>query len=169
MSIQAMAWAIEQQEVTDSAARFVLVCLANCAGANGENAFPAIQRICRDSGLSESTVRRSLKLLEKASMIVRGNQAIATAYIPRNDKRPVVYDLLMNGVSHRHPVGRAGCQGDTSGVSHRPERGVMVTPNPTQRSVRNPKRVLQTDLRAENQKRAEFERQLQTLTQRKKV
>lgn len=169
MSIQAMAWAIEQQQITDANARFVLVSLANCAGPTGENSFPSIKRICRDTGLSESSVRRGIRTLEKASMIIRGNQAIAAAYISRNDKRPVVYNLLMSGVSHRHPVAITGCQEEASGVSHRPERGVRVTPDPSRRSVRKPKRVLQTDFGAENQKRAEFERLLGTITQHKKV
>lgn len=102
-------------------------------------------------------------------MIIRGNQAIAVVYISRNDKRPVVYNLLMSGVSHRHPVATTGCQAEASGVSHRPERGVRVTPDPSRRSVRKPKSVLKTDLRAENEKRADFERLYKTLTQQKKV
>jgi hypothetical protein len=95
-----MAWAIEQQEIIDPHARFVLVGLANWAGATGQNAFPSIARLCRDTGLSESTVRRSIQNLERASLIMKGNQAIAAAHISRVDKRPVVYDLLMSrGVS----------------------------------------------------------------------
>ena len=142
MSWQASSWAIEQQDVTDSNARFVLVVLASYAGADGQNSFPSVQRLCRDTGLSESTVRRSLGKLEEASLIVRGNQAIAAAHIARVDKRPVVYDLMIHGVSHRHPATSTGCQADRSGVSGRPERGVPQTPDPILKSSIEPKSVL---------------------------
>jgi hypothetical protein len=153
MSWQASSWAIEQQEVTDSNARFVLVILASYAGPDGQNSFPSVQRLCRDTGLSESTVRRSLSKLEEAALILRGNQAIAAAYIARMDKRPVVYDLMIHGVSHRHPAPSTGCQPDKSGVSHRPERGVTQTPNPILKSSIEPKSALTRAEKAE-QKRA---------------
>ena len=60
MSIQAVAWAIEQQQVKDPNSRLVLICLANYSGTSGRDAFPAVSTLCRDSGLSESTVRRHL-------------------------------------------------------------------------------------------------------------
>lgn len=95
MSIQAVAWALAQQAVTESSARFVLVSLANYAGQEGLGAFPAVATICTETGLSERTVRAALRKLEDGGLIERGNQALAAAYIEREDRRPVVYDLLM--------------------------------------------------------------------------
>lgn len=170
MSIQAVAWAIEQQEVIEPNVRLVLICLANCCGSpTGENAFPAIARLCRDSGLSESTVRRCLKQLEKASMIMRGNQAIAAAYIDRLDRRPVVYDLLM-------PRGVTQTPRKANGVSNDPERGVnqtgtgcqSLTPNPSLKSVRKPKSVLTTIPEVDEEIRQRFGRAVDTLAHLKR-
>ena len=41
MSVQAMTWALEQQEVGEPHARHVLLCLANYAGSAGRGAFPS--------------------------------------------------------------------------------------------------------------------------------
>lgn len=141
LSWQASAWAIEQQDITEPHARFVLVSLANYAGPTGENSFPSLARVCRDTGLSERTVRRCLRKLEEASLIVKGNQAIAAAHIGRSDKRPTLYNLVMSGGSHRPPVQGAGGQRDRSGGSNVHERGVTVAPNPILKSCTQPKSV----------------------------
>ncbi|MEC4511796.1 helix-turn-helix domain-containing protein, partial [Klebsiella pneumoniae] len=60
MSVQAMTWAIEQQDVREPNARHVLLCLANYADADGKAAFPSTARLEADTGLSESTIRRKL-------------------------------------------------------------------------------------------------------------
>lgn len=139
MSIQAMAWAIEQQEVTDAHARHVLLCLANYADNHGKTAFPSTATLVRDTGMSESTIRRKLDALEQAGLIVKGNQKVVAAYIERGDRRPVCYDMAMKkrGVSvtgrdeRGVTVTGTGCQPDANGVSAECERGVTVTPNPS--------------------------------------
>lgn len=169
MSIQAVAWAIEQQEVTEPNARLVLICLANCCGSpTGENAFPAISRLCRDTGLSESSVRRYLKRLEKAALIMKGNQAIAAAYIPRVGYRPTLYNLLMRGVTQT-PLAQGG-------VSNEPMRGVKqalsgVSELDTQsslKSVRKPKSDLKTIPEVDEEIRQRFGRAVDTLTHLKR-
>ncbi|WP_321919350.1 helix-turn-helix domain-containing protein [Paraburkholderia tropica] len=139
MSIQAMAWAIEQQEVRDSHARHVLLCLANYADNHGKTAFPSTSTLVKDTGMSESTIRRKLDALEQAGLIFKGNQKVVAAYIERGDRRPVCYDMAMKkrgvAVTPRAERGVSvtgtGCQPDANGVSAECERGVTVTPNPS--------------------------------------
>ncbi|VWC75551.1 hypothetical protein BCO18175_02335 [Burkholderia contaminans] len=139
MSVQAMTWAIEQQDIRDATARHVLLCLANYADADGKAAFPSTSRLESDTGLSESTIRRKLDVLEELGLIQKGNQAIVAAYIDRGDRRPVCYDMMMKkrgvvvtpGDERGVTVTGTGCRGDSNGVSLTSERGVTVTPNPS--------------------------------------
>ncbi|QTO49448.1 helix-turn-helix domain-containing protein [Burkholderia latens] len=139
MSVQAMTWAIEQQDIRDATARHVLLCLANYADADGKAAFPSTSRLEADTGLSESTIRRKLDVLEELGLIQKGNQAIVAAYIDRGDRRPVCYDMVMKkrgvvvtpGDERGVTVTGTGCHGDADGVSLTSERGVTVTPNPS--------------------------------------
>jgi hypothetical protein len=132
-----MSWAMEQQIVTDASARHVLLCLANYADHDGKAAFPSTAKLERDTGLSESTIRRKLDSLEELGMIAKGNQSIVAAYIDRADKRPICYDIQMkkpgstvNPRSERGvTVTPTGCHGDADGVSMAQERGSTVTPN----------------------------------------
>lgn len=141
-----MTWAMEQQIVTDAPSRHVLLCLANYADHNGKAAFPSTATLEKDTGLSESTIRRRLDSLEAMGIIEKGNQAIVAAYIDRNDRRPVCYDLRMKkpGVSvtprdeRGVSVTGTGCQADANGVSQRRERGVSVTPNTSFNPSSNP-------------------------------
>lgn len=134
-----MAWAMEQQIVSDASARHVLLCLANYADQDGKAAFPSTAKLEKDTGLSESTIRRKLDSLEELGLIAHGNQAIVAAYIDRADKRPICYDIQMkkpgvtvNPRSKRGVMVTAtGCHGDANGVSPCIERGVTVTPNPS--------------------------------------
>ncbi|WP_063802645.1 helix-turn-helix domain-containing protein [Burkholderia cepacia] len=139
MSVQAMTWAIEQQDIRDATARHVLLCLANYADADGKAAFPSTSRLEADTGLSESTIRRKLDVLEELGLIQKGNQAIVAAYIDRGDRRPVCYDMVIKkrgvvvtpGDERGVTVTGTGCHGDGNGVSLTSERGVTVTPNPS--------------------------------------
>lgn len=95
MSIQAFSWALKQQRVRGCPARAVLKSLANCADAHGRNAFPGVEQIASEAGLTARSVQRLLRELLRAGVIRLGNQAIAAAYIRRADRRPTVYDLDM--------------------------------------------------------------------------
>lgn len=143
-----MAWAIEQKVTTDPNAKFVLVCLANYADKLGKSAFPSVASLCEDTLLSESTIRRRLDELEEHGLIRRGNQEVVSAYIKREDRRPVCYELAMErGVTQTPRADdnqQTGCQPEGNGVSNSPERGVTVTPNPILKSVNKPKSVKMT-------------------------
>ena len=125
-----MTWAIEQQLVTDAPTRHVLLCLANYADKVGMGAFPSAATLAKETGLSERTVRQRLEKLQAAGIIKRGNQAIAAAYIKREDRRPVVYDLCINGVHAVHPDS-TGCSSRPNGVQLTAERGAGAAPKPS--------------------------------------
>lgn len=132
MSVQAMAWAMEQRVVTDPPARHVLLALANYAGEDGRGAFPAVSTLCDITGLKERTVKYKLAALEEAGVIRRGNQGIAAAYIARGDRRPVVYDLNLTfgRGAPRAPRAERGAPDDTNGVHLTTERGAPHAPDP---------------------------------------
>lgn len=138
MSVQAMTWAMEQQEVLEPSARHVLLCLSNYAGKSGQAAFPSVSTLATDTGYSERTVQYRLRDLEASGLIVRGNQAIAAAYVDRHDRRPVVYDLdLKRGASpaprHERDANEdaTGCNESQNGVHLKTERGAAAAPNPS--------------------------------------
>ena len=138
MSVQAMAWALAQQEVTESHSRHVLLCLANYADQSGRAAFPAVSSLALDTGLAPRTVQYRLRELEAAGLIRRGNQAIAAAYITQRDRVPVCYDLdLARGAQDAPRAERGahddatGCTPEQSGVHATTERGAQRAPNPS--------------------------------------
>jgi hypothetical protein len=69
MSIQAVGWAIGQP-VGSSAQKLTLIAIANYADEKGE-AWPSQQRLCRDTDLSESSIKRCLMALEQRGIISR--------------------------------------------------------------------------------------------------
>lgn len=138
MSVQAMSWALAlpKQSLENPSARHVLLCLANYAGSDGRGAFPSAQTLSDDTGLGERTVRLKLDELEGAGFIVRGNQAIAAAYIDRRDRRPVVYDLQIKRGAFAAPrkergadYDTTGCSSQQNGVQEKAERGAAAAPN----------------------------------------
>lgn len=143
MSVEAMSWAMNQQTVTDSGARFVLVGLANHADKHGRHAFPSNATLSEYTGLTGRTVTRKIHDLMSAGIIKIGNQAIAAAHIERADQRPVVYDIVMSDLpvkrgdrksprKKRGDTGAAtGCHYDANGVKSAQERGDTVSPEPS--------------------------------------
>lgn len=146
MSVQAMAWALSQQVVTESHARHVLLCLANYADQSGRAAFPAVSSLALDTGLAPRTVQYRLRDLEQIGLIKRGNQAIAAAYITQRDRVPVCYDLdLSRGAQDAPRTERGACQDVTgctaeqNGVHATTERGAQRAPKP---SINHPLTIL---------------------------
>lgn len=119
-----MSWALTQQSVTEPKQRHVLLCLANYADEQGRGAWPSINRLTRDTGMSRSSVIRALKSLREAGAIQPGDRRLAELYATRRGRIPQVWDVMINGVSHRHPVQATGCHPDTL-------RGVTLTPDPS--------------------------------------
>ncbi len=133
MSVQAMTWALEQQDVVDAHARHVLLCLANYADQDGRAAFPSIARLALDTGLSVRTVQYRLRELEQLGVIRRGNQAIPAAYINQRDRIPVCYDIAIERGAQRAPGAchdATGCTPERNGVHATTERGAQRAPEP---------------------------------------
>lgn len=136
MSIQAMAWAMAQQAVTNASERHVLLCLANYADENGRGAFPSVSRLVRDTGLSERTIQYKLASLEQQGILSSGNRAVVAAYITRPDHRPSVYDINMErgattapGIERGATDNTTGCKPQHHGVQLTTERGAPVAPD----------------------------------------
>lgn len=126
-----MAWAIEQEITTDSASTLVLICLANYADKFGRSAFPSVSTIAKESRLSERTIRYRLNELEKLGLIRKGDQKVTALYIPREDRRPVCYDLqITRGAPAAPGSDTTGCKPGHHGVQTVQERGAPAAPNP---------------------------------------
>lgn len=138
MSVQAMAWAMEQRIVASPTTRLVLMCLCNYAGPDGKNAFPGTDTLSKATGLSRKSVFTHLQKLEGLGVISRGNQAVVEAHISRKDRQPTNYDihlekgLVANEKRGETPTPRSsrGVSDAATGCNSRPPRGVTGTPNP---------------------------------------
>lgn len=108
MSIQAVAWVLDQSEAT-YADRLVLIAIANHVGASGW-AWPAIPSIAREARLGRATVFRAIEALEEAGELT----------IQRRPGKPNLYGLsaLIGGsqIETGHPEVK-GSQSGTGGVS----------------------------------------------------
>jgi len=131
VSIQAMAWALKQELVTDSVARHVLLCLANYAGQDGCAAFPSVATLMADTRLSERSVRAKLDHLLELGVLRLGNQAIGAAYIERKDRRPTVYDIAIERGASPAPrlIVDNSVDKKANGVHLVQERGAPPAPN----------------------------------------
>lgn len=88
-----MVWATNDAPIQDMKEFAVLVSLADKAGPDGCDAFPAVATIARRIGGSERSVQRALDGLRSRRIIAEGDQS-AARYL-RVDRKPTVYDLLI--------------------------------------------------------------------------
>ena len=95
MSHQASAWALDARQTgrLGAGARLVLATLADYADPQGHGAYPSKPTIAARLDLDVDTVRKHLRTLEAAGLILRGDQALVAHYPA--DKRPTVYNLLL--------------------------------------------------------------------------
>jgi hypothetical protein len=131
VSIEAVAWALNDAPVKDASALLVLIGLANHAARDGKGAYPSRETLSVYARCSVRTVAVKLKVLEESGVIVRGDQA-HVAHL-RGDRRPVVYDLNYD-VQILHPVG-SGYEND---VQTEVERGEAGGNNDVQVSAHKP-------------------------------
>lgn len=124
-----MAWVLKQK-VGDHVAKHVLMCLANYAGEDGENAFPSVSRLERDTELSERTIREKLSWLLDQGFIKYGDQAISAAYAKQKNHITTCYDFVFRGAPAA-PVEKEGCAPRSLGVQETAVRGAPAAPNPS--------------------------------------
>ncbi|MGU3587435.1 helix-turn-helix domain-containing protein [Rhodococcus sp. C26F] len=104
MSIEAITWALERAEIPSPtpagmpsapALTVVLLGLANHASRHGADAYPSVRKLAGYARISERQVQRCLKALAALGLISKGDQERIAATIPREDRRPVLYNLSM--------------------------------------------------------------------------
>jgi Helix-turn-helix domain len=149
VSIQAYSWAIEQDIVQDHTTQLVLMCLAYYAGVDGLNAFPSVKTLATRARLTERGVQKALRRLIGLGLLEEGNPAIVAAHIQRSDRRPKTYNLIMSRGEPRAPRRAHGVNLTPDGVNLTPERGEYGSPNPTQRSEGEPKKVTREQVERE--------------------
>jgi hypothetical protein len=95
MSHQASAWALDARQTgrLGAGARLVLATLADYADPQGHGAYPSKATIGARLDLDVDTVRKHLRTLELAGILLRGDQALVAHYPA--DKRPTVYNLAL--------------------------------------------------------------------------
>ncbi len=112
-----MTWVLEQcPEHVPPQARLVLISIANHANAHGENAWPAIGTIGKETGLSPDQARRWVRWLEKDGLVAvkkNGGGTVDT----RSDRRPNLYSLP------RMKRGGTDATPQPNGVASTPSRG----------------------------------------------
>ena len=148
MSLVAIVWSIEQRIVVNSTARHVLLCLANRATATGEAAFPSVETLQLDTGLSERTIRYKLDHLESLGVIKKGDQRIAAKFVGRADRTPTCYDLCipdswLKAWNERRgaavaPRGATGCNGEQNEVQIKALPGAPIAPKPSPEPFEEP-------------------------------
>lgn len=96
MSVEAITWALAQP-IKHSTAKFVLVCLANCADSEGK-AWPSIAYLCEATAQDRKTVIENLRRLKEAGLLSStGEMKGRTGQVP-------VYRLNTSTVPKTAPV-----------------------------------------------------------------
>lgn len=119
MSIQAVASVLES-DVGEVAAKMLLVCLANAHNTGTGVCCPSIDRLCKESGMSRSSVKRWLKWLVEEGFIEveeahdKNARQLANSYrivsTSRGSKlNPLPQDEPGEG-SKDEPLGGANCE-----------------------------------------------------------
>lgn len=120
MSIQAVAWVLEQSE-TKGLQRLVMISLANHADENGE-CWPSHQRIAGEAASSVQQIRRVLAALEESGVIERLTNAAPDARM-RPDRRTNLYRLVGYGRPQEgHPSPERVAPQRRAGSPSAPER-----------------------------------------------
>lgn len=93
MSIEAMSHVLSSR-IGDATTKLVLLAYANHAAKDGTAAWPSKASVADYAERDPKTVQRSLRKLEAAGWLRRGDQELV-AHL-RADRRPTVYDVAMN-------------------------------------------------------------------------
>ncbi|UVK62583.1 helix-turn-helix DNA binding domain protein [Arthrobacter phage TaylorSipht] len=137
MSLSAMVWALKQAPVPDPISHLVLIGLADHADDYGRNARPSVGLLADYARCSMRSVQRKLRTLEDCGLIWPGDQRSVEHL--RSDRRPVVYDLALYGVTVSHAakngvtenagrgakLDQTGCQAGPNGATRLADRTVL--------------------------------------------
>lgn len=107
MSIEAINWVLNDAPDVPPQVVSTLIGIANHATPDGRNAYPSQSTLAAYSRKSERQVRRDIAELLKRGLVRRGDQRLVE-HLPQ-DRRPVVYDLVME--CHSDLDGRSSTSG----------------------------------------------------------
>lgn len=152
MSSRAIAWALDAScsGPMSAEARVVLAVLGDYASSDGSGAWPSAATIAKRLAITDRAVRRALRTLEESCAIVRGDQEMASDI--RADRRPVVWDLPIDGVTEpsgrTRTVGREGsARGDADGQHGVTEPSYKPRTQPTTQTPPSPSKVTSPETR----------------------
>ena len=131
MAIEVMVWVLEQEGDLTTSEKFVLLGIANHARPDGSGAFPSLKTLSGYTLLSESTVQRSIKSLEKKGLLSKdsGGGRRSNTYTVHLDYAPVLeLKLVDDDPSH----------GDHAEDAPSPSSLVTVTDQPSQALTKEP-------------------------------
>lgn len=96
MTILTMVWALKKAPVpaNDPVAHLVLIAYADHANDDGTAAWPSVATVASYARCTPRTVHTKLRLLLEHGLMRPGDQQLVD-HLPAN-RRPVVYDLVMN-------------------------------------------------------------------------
>jgi Helix-turn-helix domain len=119
---QAVSWVLEHSRARGNA-RLVLISIAACRHRDGENAWPSVESLAREAGVSERTVQYAVRRLERLGelRVVRRN-----ADNGRTERNR--YDVIMSpgsieGCSARGEGADAAAGADAAGAGVQPVAG----------------------------------------------
>lgn len=138
MSIRAIAWVLYEAEIDDHGDFRLLTALADRASDDGTGAYPSVEELAKRMRRSARSVQRGLRKLMAEGWIRLGDQELVAHY--RADHRPVVYDVVMNGVRGDTYVTPSPSDGATSHVTPSPTSEVTpdVTPMDSRGDIHGP-------------------------------
>lgn len=93
MSIEAMAWVLNEAPTENPATMLLLVALAQGADGEGRGSRASVAALAGCARMSERAVHRRLRELQEAGIIERGAQQQVAHR--RGDRRPTVWDIVM--------------------------------------------------------------------------
>lgn len=141
MSIRAIAWVLYEAEIDDHADFRLLTALADRASDDGTGAFPSVESLAKRMRRTERSVQRGLRKLVADGWVRLGDQSLVAHY--RADRRPTVYDLVMNRVPGDIHVTPSEPNGVTQHVTPSTTSGMTtdVTPLDSRGDIQGPNGV----------------------------
>jgi hypothetical protein len=101
-----MVWALKEAPVpNDPVAHLVLIAYADHAQDDGTAAWPSVARVASYARCTPRTVQTKIRLLLDWGLMRRGDQRLVSHKPP--NRRPVVYDLVMDAEAHLEPAAGA--------------------------------------------------------------
>lgn len=153
MSIQAVAWVLEHSQAK-LADRLVLIAIANHADARGVNAWPSLPKIAEEAGVHETTVWRSVKVLEELGELT----------VERRPGKPNRYNLVaLNPLQPAKGYPLQPAKGRPPANRNRPLASCNEPPDEMQGEPSEPSRTIALPRRLNDEERrrgAEFVRAL---------